>query len=253
MSAERQFARAIAFQSIGKAKVNGKTMKFYQGEFGDFQVILDHKGYINATKLVATCEKRYENWVRNKIADELFQACESSAGIPKNELSYLVKGGKIPEIRGTYIHPMLITALAQWLSPEMGAAVSLWIEEWKEIDDNKDRYFGKLATMKPYNCGGDEDSVQKFLAEKLEGEREVQCEMGYIDILTDTCLIEVKNVSNWMTAVGQLLVYGHDYPDHKLVMYLFGDVDDETVIDKIRLHCDKLHIHVAVYPEAIFI
>eukprot|EP00899_Mesostigma_viride_P006021 jgi/Mesvir1/1541/Mv14524-RA.1 len=61
------------------------------------------------------------------------------------------------------------------------------------------------------------------LCSEVDGKREVRCSTGIIDILSDTSktLIEVKEVSSWVHAVGQLLVYGRDYPGYRLQLHLF--------------------------------
>ena len=51
---------------------------------------------------------------------------------------------------------------------------------------------------------------------------EVGSRYGKIDILTDSEIIEVKRYKTWKHALGQVLVYGIEYPNHKKVLYLYG-------------------------------
>jgi hypothetical protein len=58
----------------------------------------------------------------------------------------------------------------------------------------------------------------------LNSQIEVATESGRIDILTDDQIIEVKNVNAYKHAIGQVLSYGHYYPQHQKCIYLFGAV-----------------------------
>ena len=64
--------------------------------------------------------------------------------------------------------------------------------------------------------------IAKKLCKELGGEVEVGSRYGKIDILTDSEIIEVKRYKTWKHALGQVLVYGIDYPNHKKVLYLYG-------------------------------
>jgi hypothetical protein len=80
-----------------------------------------------------------------------------------------------------------------------------------------------------------EAEVRDRLADDINGRVEVKCSTGIIDILTDTDIIEVKCAKNWKHAVGQILIYGADYPDHAKRIHLF-DADDFD-IELIRTRC----------------
>ena len=73
----------------------------------------------------------------------------------------------------------------------------------------------------------DEKVHEKEIQIKMQcmfgGQREVHTPVGYIDLLTDTQLYESKRANGWKGAIGQLLSYGKFYPNHELVLYLFGD------------------------------
>lgn len=72
---------------------------------------------------------------------------------------------------------------------------------------------------------------------------EVNTPVGKIDILTDKEIIEVKRVSGWKSAVGQILVYGYYYPNHQKRIHLFGKCSP-NIKQLIHLHCEKLNIQV---------
>jgi hypothetical protein len=76
---------------------------------------------------------------------------------------------------------------------------------------------------------GTEAWYRDQLAEKLKGKVEVNTEAGRIDILTDTELIEVKRVSGWKGAIGQVKSYGRYYPKHSLRIHLFGKLTEKRL------------------------
>ncbi|NDJ25912.1 hypothetical protein GS682_30870 [Nostoc sp. B(2019)] len=72
---------------------------------------------------------------------------------------------------------------------------------------------------------------------------EVNTPVGKIDILTDYEIIEVKKASAWKSAVGQILVYGHYYPNHQKRIHLFGECSVRTK-QIIHTHCDQFNIQL---------
>lgn len=69
-----------------------------------------------------------------------------------------------------------------------------------------------------------EKEIQERMQKMFGGQREVHTPVGFIDLLTDTQLIESKRANGWKSALGQVLSYGKFYPNHELVIYLFGDL-----------------------------
>lgn len=88
-----------------------------------------------------------------------------------------------------------------------------------------------------------ETSLCKNLSADLNGEIEVKTPIGYIDIMTDTQIIEVKRVRKWKWALGQILVYGLYHPDHEKRIHLFGRCK-ESKLQIIKDHCAKFDVVV---------
>lgn len=88
-----------------------------------------------------------------------------------------------------------------------------------------------------------EKEIQIQLASALNGQREVKTLAGRIDILTSTEVIEVKAVSQWKSAIGQIVVYGDYYPSHTKRIHLFGETQNSYLAMVIG-HCDKRKILV---------
>ena len=93
-----------------------------------------------------------------------------------------------------------------------------------------------------------EKEIQKRLCKELKNAKiEVETPCGFIDILTDNEIIEIKNGKNWKHAVGQILVYSKFYPKHKKRLHLFNTVNDELIND----FCRKNNISVSYETENI--
>ncbi|NES00190.1 MAG: hypothetical protein F6J86_41415 [Symploca sp. SIO1B1] len=88
-----------------------------------------------------------------------------------------------------------------------------------------------------------EKEVQKRLAQSLQGEIEVQCKSGNIDILTDTQVIEVKKCKDWKHAIGQVLVYQLEYPDKQARIHLYETCSSEFQL-MVNSFASKLNILV---------
>lgn len=90
---------------------------------------------------------------------------------------------------------------------------------------------------------GLESYYQLKLQKQLGGEIEVKTEAGRIDLLTQTELIEVKEVLSWKSAIGQSLSYSVYYPDHKRRIHLFG-VASQEYKRIVEYHCSLHNIRV---------
>lgn len=215
---------------------------FGYAAFGELEVILRKKdGWINVTQLCRQCGKYFKNWLANKASKKMVAKFENILGYPSMDL---VRKGELVT-RGTYGHALVVSAVAWWISPSFGARMCEWIEEWKLIDSNMLRYMNTLGTIEPESADQLEQSIRDQLAAELGGDTEVECESGWIDLLTETHLIEVKKAKLWKHAVGQLIMYGLDYPNHQLTMHLFSA--DRCDRELIKEKCSTYHINVVFH------
>ncbi|MEO0803019.1 MAG: hypothetical protein AAFY57_12170 [Cyanobacteria bacterium J06642_2] len=91
---------------------------------------------------------------------------------------------------------------------------------------------------------GSEAWYRDKLARKLGGETEVHIDqLGKIDILTRTEIIEVKNAKNWKHAIGQITVYGQHYPDRKKRIHLFGRLT-QSKLAVIQKACGETDVNL---------
>ena len=201
-------------------------------------------GYINATQLCKAGNRMFKKWHENIRSQEFLEELSKTKQLSIENLVQITIDGE-NENRGTWVHPQVATYIAQWISPKFAVKVSDWIEEWKNSsNENKKVYCGELEHLSSYNKMQIEKEIQQKLQKSLDAQIEVETPIGYIDILTDTQIIEIKNITHWKSALGQILSYGSFYPEHQKILYLFNKT--ESKIDTIQIEniCKKYQIEV---------
>lgn len=186
--------------------------------------LIREDGYINATMLCKESDgKLFADYKRKKKTQLYLQTLSDYLKISVSELIDIKQGGS-PKLQGTWVHPYIATNLAQWISSTFAIKVSMWIDEWKKTnDENNIKYISELMDIKADNYNDDiEKQIQKKLHEQLGGSIEVETEFGYIDLLTDISIIEIKDGYNWKHGFGQLIVYSQFYPNHIKILHLFN-------------------------------
>lgn len=68
-----------------------------------------------------------------------------------------------------------------------------------------------------------EQRIRDRLQQQLGGLPEIITPIGRIDLLTETQVIEIKPISDWKSALGQVLTYSGFYPQHQPRIHLFYD------------------------------
>lgn len=195
-------------------------------------VLAREDGFINATAMCKAGGKHFKHWNCLESTKELIKVLEKVKG--NQIIDSIMKGPN--NKRGSWIHPILATNLAQWISSEFGLKVCLWIEEWKQLNNNKNIYNNEINNLKPDEISQKEKEIQLKLQNELGGEIEVETDSGIIDLLTETEIIEIKSGKNWKHAVGQVLMYAIDYPKHNKRIHLFDIENNENINDKCTLY-----------------
>jgi hypothetical protein len=90
-----------------------------------------------------------------------------------------------------------------------------------------------------------EKKIQSELKKKLNGHIKVPTPVGYIDLLTETEIIEIKSYANWTSAFGQILAYAEFYPDRNKCIYLF-DVPVGANMKYVKKKCNEYGISVKI-------
>jgi len=197
-------------------------------------------GYMNATLLCKTNGKEYSLWKRSKSTQTFLIELCIITNLSENELIQTTRKG-VNSLRGTWVHQYIGTNIAQWISSSFSVKVSLWIDEWKDYKNiNVSLYNEEIKNIIPDKNTQEEKLIQLRLQEELKGEIEVKTEDGYIDLLTDTEIIEIKNGENWKHGFGQLEVYSTYYKYHMKRLHLF-DIKPNLRINKF---CNNYNIKV---------
>ncbi len=115
-----------------------------------------------------------------------------------------------------------------WISPKFAVKVSYWIEDWRSYSkENNDQYVYNISNLEASLSIQKEKLIQNILQTRLSGEIEVETPFGFIDIMTNDTIIEIKCFKHWKDAIGQILAYGNYFPDKKKSIYLF-DIPKNT-------------------------
>ncbi|NEP60357.1 MAG: KilA-N domain-containing protein [Symploca sp. SIO2G7] len=170
-------------------------------------------GYVNLTALAQAHNKRVSHFLELKSTKGASKDLSQQLNLLPDQLIEVNKGG-VPEKQGTWVHPKIAEKFKRW------------IEKLKQTPKTNE-----------------EDGVQARLHHSLKGKREVSHPVGFIDLLTPSQIIEIKQASQWMKGVGQLMVYGQDYPFHLKRLHLFGGVSTEKK-KLIEQYCARLSIKV---------
>ncbi|AEQ32473.1 KilA-N domain-containing protein [Megavirus chiliensis] len=223
--------------------------KFSCGKLGDFNVIIMKKnGFVNATNLCKNIKKEFYHWKENKNSKELINELKKFFN-EENEYMITITGGKNTKIRGTYVHPILLTSIANWISPLFAIKLGVWIEEWKNYSlKNSIKYYKALSKLESNSNNNKEKVIQKTLQSELGGEIEVKTKYGYIDLLTDDKIIEIKSYETWKHALGQILIYSDEYENKNKCVYLF-DVPNNIKLNNIKRIYNKYNVSVIFIYE----
>lgn len=77
------------------------------------------------------------------------------------------------------------------------------------------------------------------------GDTEVETPVGFIDVLSDTEVIEVKYYKKWKHGLGQVLAYQSFYPRLEKRLHLFahkGDLDTGEIFAFAKSVCDEFSV-----------
>jgi hypothetical protein len=75
--------------------------------------------------------------------------------------------------------------------------------------------------------------IQRILQEREGGESEVETPVGFVDLVTDEHVIEIKHVIDWKDGA-KVLIYASYFPGRKPRVHLFGGYiqDFRTLVER---------------------
>ena len=225
--------------------------KYSKAKYLGIKCIMETKtGFINATKFCTAAgdgKKRFDNYTANARYKKLFNYMRSAE--KKAVLSMEVRTGD-NSISGTYVHPDLLLDLASWISPCVFCKVTQLLNEWRKLDVINELRFHKevgdaIKEGIVFSKQENESIIRDQIAYEENGETEVKTPVGFIDVLTDTKIIEVKQANLWKHALGQVKCYGYYYPDKQKWIYLFNKRDTECEGKNFESDQDLLNICIS--------
>lgn len=92
-------------------------------------------GYFNATGMCGSAGRRWADYNRLDTTKAFLEELSADMGIPISELIQALRGGT-PEFQGTWVHPLVATDLARWLSPKFHVAVIKLATAWMKSHGN---------------------------------------------------------------------------------------------------------------------
>lgn len=95
-----------------------------------------------------------------------------------------------------------------------------------------------------------ERSVQKRLQLLFKGKSKC-VPHGRIDILTHDTIIEIKVWKNWCKAIGQIIYYSQFYPNHKRLIYFFGNAPPKPKKEAILTACKRANIDIQYETNSV--
>lgn len=98
--------------------------------------------------------------------------------------------------------------------------------------------------LKSRPVNGIEKKIRDHLKADLGGLSEVSTPACRIDLLTNTEIIEVKNLKDWKAALGQILVYSAFYREHQKRIHLFGSHTELEKLSDVESACLSFGIKV---------
>jgi hypothetical protein len=203
-------------------------------------------GFINATKMCKSAGKFWGNYYENKSTKDFIRELCIILNCKQEQILSSKKGGGTAS-PGTWVHSTIATNLASWCSAEFGAKVSIWIEKAKkEILPIKTEWNISIENIKPSYSNEVEQVVRDNLSRALNGIIEVESTHGFIDIMTNHEIIEVKYAENYKSAIGQILSYSQDFPSLKKRIHLYHSEIDKLskYFTKAKSVCDKYDINI---------
>jgi hypothetical protein len=223
-----------------------RTLTLEDGTVCDIPIRKD--GYIYATELCKRAGKKLERWKNTKQTKNIVQLVSDETQLSPTVLIEVRKGGNNKgKIQGTWVNRKIAIHLAMWCSDYFVYQVSNWIDEWISFDkSNHTIFLDEIYNLKPNDdvaINRKETEIQLKLQQLLGGDIEVETDVGFIDLLTNNEVIEIKTATAWKHAVGQVLMYSLNYPSYKKRIHLF---DIENVdIEMIKRKCELYDIEVS--------
>jgi hypothetical protein len=194
---------------------------------------------------------------------KLFQKLEKKGFSPKEFNKCGVPFCAIPVILNWYVEKgkSPVAKIIQGVFAELGFIIYCDYL-FRDDNENKDKLLntkklvGGLSKIiseveikqKSKDCGAELLIELEFVKLYPESLRQVETPVGTIDVLTNDEVIEIKSAKQWKAALGQVLTYGGQYPNHKKRLHLFGTIENDKRT-MVETECLKFNVCVTWHED----
>ena len=250
--------RADAFGHISTTRQTRQADKMSRGHpkqspDSTIQTIFDmsnfsvdpESGYVLITPLLSKFGYCFFGYSRH-FGKTAIQVLEAEIGRPATKIRF----GS-----GSWVHPRLVVDIASWIGGgTFRMQVSRWVELAKEhIPGVREEFARSINDLQAEDKSRQEEAeVRSRLASTLENAREcVILAHGETDIVSDDEVIEVKHVTKYLHALGQVLGAKRCLPMVVMRVHLFGHSHEMTSARKKKAEQLLQSFGVRVTFEAI--
>lgn len=221
--------------------------KFFRDDEG--HVLLTQRiddNYIKITDFCTFACKNLENYFRSPRTKKFIRHLARKLNCSPEDLVRVKRGRNAC----TWVHPTVAKDVIQWASVEFSVEMCHWIEEKQQTDEVfNDHVWQTACEVEIDHNSLEEHKVRDDLLQQRGGAKEVPFRMnslkGYIDLVTEDSIIEVKKIDDYMCGIGQLMVYSQQFPEKKKVLFLFShDSVDPQKLRDIQHVCLPYGIHI---------
>jgi KilA-N domain len=205
--------------------------------------ICEKTGFYNATKICVYVKKELKEYFKINSAKNFIKFVEEKNKNNDQDIIFQKPSNSNARNNHIWVHPFIFTHLCCWISSEFFYKVIGWIDISKRHIIVE--FYEEISKIKKDDFISKEKEIQDILSKTLNGKKEVKTIDGYIDIMTELEIIEIKHIDDYKHAVGQIIFYGDEYPDKQKRIHLFSEEDiEEEKKEHIKSVCDKYNIEV---------
>jgi len=176
----------------------------------------ERDSYVSLTDMAKAAGKLVGHYLALDSTKAKVNYLASRLNVPCDEVLIVVKGGNKNTNQGAWAHAEIAEDFKRWCN------------------------LSKIKTSTKIS----ESSIKNLLADRLRGKKEVACKSGFVDVLTDLEVIEVKAIKDWKDAIGQSMVYACEFKGLSPRIHLFGYASQEYK-QMIISFCAQLNVAVS--------
>lgn len=197
---------------------------------------------VSITDICARHGKQWRDINRNSAVKKAITSLCTELQCDPSDIVLTVTRGMHP---GTWVHPRLVTVCGFMHNETFRNDATRWVESWKELHSSNSDEWLQSVREGVWTCSDNKEAVVRDrLAAQEGGKTEVVTMHGrFVDVLTDSHVIEVKHVSRACASIGQVLDYAVDWPELVPRVHIFGTAAElQAKMPRFEMICDKVGV-----------